>query len=144
MKPDDEMDITPMIDMTFLLLIYFLVATVPDIRTTIDLPVARHGGAVSQREATIITIGQSGKERASVYLADGVVAGALVLGQPAAQRERIAEHVRRGVQEGNRMDVVIKADRGVPHREVARVMQAVSMVDGVQLHLAVLEPIEGD
>ncbi len=142
LETDDEMDITPMIDITFLLLIYFLLVTTPDMQTTVELPPARHGGAVSQRTATIITLGESASEQAPVYLADGKVSGALVEGDPPMQRSRIAEHVRRGLQEENKIDVVIKADRRVPHREVARVMRAASEVDGIQIHLAVLESLD--
>jgi biopolymer transport protein ExbD len=139
---DDEMDITPMIDMTFLLLIYFLVVTTPDMRTSIDLPRASHGGAVSQRTATVITVGESGGGPATVYLADGKVESALAAGELPQQRDAIAEHVRRGLQDDNRTDVVIKADRRVPHREVARVMRSASLVEGIKLHLAVLEPLD--
>ena len=139
---DDEIDITPMIDMTFLLLIYFLLVTTPDVRTAIELPQARHGGAVSQRNATIITIGEASGGTAPIYMADGTIASALVTGEPREQRETIAEHVRQGLQDESRTDVVIKADRHVPHREVARVMRAASLVDGIRLHLAVLQPLD--
>lgn len=139
---DDEMDITPMIDITFLLLIYFLLVTTPDMQTAIELPPARHGDAVSQRIATIITVGELGGRQAPVYLADGKVPSALVEGEPPVQRSRIVEHVRRGLQEENKVDVVIKADRRVPHREVARVLRAASEVQGIQIHLAVLESLD--
>ncbi len=136
------MDITPMIDITFLLLIYFLLVTTPDTQTTVQLPPARHGNAVSQRIATIITLGETAAERAPIYLADGKVPSAIVEGASEVQRDAIAEHVRRGLQEENKIDVVIKADRRVPHREVARVIRAASEVEGIQLHLAVLEALD--
>jgi biopolymer transport protein ExbD len=139
---DDEMDITPMIDMTFLLLIYFLLVATPDIRTSVDLPQATHGGAVSQRDATVITVGQGSGEQAPVYLADGEIASARLTGGPESHRDAIAQHVRKGLQESDRTNVVIKADRRVPHRDVSRVMRAVSLVEGVKLHLGVLEPLD--
>ena len=40
---DAEMDFTPMIDMVFLLLIFFLVASKIDQATSVKLPPARHG-----------------------------------------------------------------------------------------------------
>ena len=52
-QSDDEMDITPMIDITFLLLIFFLVASTPDRQTAVDLPTARFGRGVSQNNAVI-------------------------------------------------------------------------------------------
>jgi hypothetical protein len=34
-QPEEELDITPMIDVTFLLLIFFLVASIPDAQTSV-------------------------------------------------------------------------------------------------------------
>ena len=42
-KQETELDITPMIDITFLLLIFFLVASTPDLQVEVKLPPARHG-----------------------------------------------------------------------------------------------------
>ena len=89
-----------------------------------------------------VTLAESTAGDVPVYLADGKVPGSVVAGEPGSQRTAIAEHVRRGLQQENKIDVVIKADRRVPHRDVARVMQAASQVEGVRLHLAVLEPNE--
>ncbi|MCA9170833.1 MAG: biopolymer transporter ExbD, partial [Planctomycetales bacterium] len=55
---DNEMDITPMIDITFLLLIFFLVAGKLDQDAPVELPPARHGTAVSVKSAAIITVGK--------------------------------------------------------------------------------------
>ncbi len=46
---DFEMDITPMIDITFLLLIFFLVCSTADQDTAIELAKARHGKAVGEQ-----------------------------------------------------------------------------------------------
>jgi len=139
-KTDSEMDITPMIDVTFLLLIFFLVASTPDVQAVIELPPADHGIGVSQRDSTIITIGDSGQENAPVFLADGRYPNALISGSLEAQRQIIAEHVQEGLHsKSKKSDVLIKADRSVKHRDVARVIKAVSHVEGVRIHLAVLE-----
>ena len=45
-----------MIDITFLLLIFFLVATRMDPRANIELPKARTGAAVSARNAVVFTV----------------------------------------------------------------------------------------
>ena len=137
---DAEMDMTPMIDVTFLMLIFFLVASMPDTQAVIELPPADHGIGVSQRDSTIITIGDSGQENAPVFLADGKYPDALIPGTLEAQREKIVEHVQKWFTSPKRKsDVLIKADRSVKHRDVARVIKAVSRVEGVKIHLAVLE-----
>jgi len=143
--PDSgEMDITPMIDVTFLLLIFFLVtSTVPDPSKAINLPPARHGAAVNPRTSVIITVAERGAPAsgspgpALVYLGDGKATAPLP-DDPANQDTRITRAVREGFAEG-RSTVLIKAERGVKHREVSRVATAAAEVEGIQLHLAVLE-----
>jgi biopolymer transport protein ExbD len=140
-KMDDEMDITPMIDMTFLLLIYFIVTSIPDKSTAIELPKALHGDTVAQLKATVFTIGEGGLNNAPVFAADGKIAQ-FALSEDLDQRgKQIQEAVEKGVQEDH-FDVVIKADKGVLHREVARVIKAVSRVPDVQIYLAVMETKE--
>ena len=53
-----DLDITPMIDITFLLLIFFMVASTSDVQTSVELPPARHGKGVSERDSVIITIAE--------------------------------------------------------------------------------------
>jgi biopolymer transport protein ExbD len=134
-----EMDITPMIDMTFLLLIFFLVCSTPDQQTTIDLPAGRYGAGVSERESLIITVSDEGVDTAPVYLADGKIESERLTDEPEEQERLIAEAVVKSKQEDAKDNVIIKADRNVAHREVARVIEAVSRVEGAKIYLAVLE-----
>lgn len=140
-RPRDEdvdMDITPMIDMTFLLLIFFLVSSTPDQQTSVDLPKAYHGVGVSQRNATIFTIGEGGVGGAPVYAADGRIPGTELPDDLDLRSQRIEELVQEGIHE-DKTNVVIKGDKNVAYREVARVVKAVSRVNNVKIHLAVLE-----
>ena len=140
-KTDDEMDITPMIDMTFLLLIYFLVASTPDKNTVVDLATAMKGESVAQLNAVVFTIGEGGLESAPVYNADGKIPGAELSNDLDQRAKQIKEIVEKGFRAGN-ADVVIKADKGVKFRETDRVMKAASRVQGIQIHLAVKETKE--
>lgn len=134
---DVEMDITPMIDITFLLLIFFIVCSTPDQKSSFELAEARHGKGVSERESVFITVSAESSDPAPVYLSDGINGDSLP-NDPDEQRELIREAVEKG-----RLDlkenVLIKADKNVAHRDVARVIKAVSAVDGAKIHLAVLE-----
>jgi biopolymer transport protein ExbD len=136
---DAELDMTPMIDCVFLLLIYFLVASRPDVTTAITLPAAQFGSAVSAKRATILTVvDQDGA--GLVYLADGKKGSPL-----AGNEEQQAEDIRDAVQEGLRAgkpNVLIKAERQTPHREVARVARAATQVEGVTLYLAVMDKLD--
>ena len=135
---DEDIDITPMIDVTFLMLIFFLVTSTPDQQTAIELPPALHGEAVSQLESVIFTIAEGGLDNAPVYEADGKVPEFALSDDLDTQAEQIREAVEKGFLE-NKTDVVIKADRGVTYRNVARVISSVSQVEGIKLHLAVLD-----
>ena len=133
-----DLDITPMIDITFLLLIFFLVASTSNRQTSVELPPARHGKGVSARTSVILTVAErGGPGPALIYLADGA-AGPPLPDDPALQEELIVRAVRQGYNEG-KPTVLVKAARGVRHREVSRVAAAAGQVEGIQLHLAVFE-----
>lgn len=136
---DAEMDITPMIDVTFLLLIFFLVCSTPDQQSSVDLPKARYGTGVDKKNSVVITVSDDGIDTAPVYLADGKIAAALLPDNPEEQANLIERAVLRGREDENKENVLIKADRNVAHREIARVIKAVSRVDGAKIFLAVLE-----
>ncbi len=136
---DAEMDITPMIDITFLLLIFFLVCSTPDQMTAIELPKAKYGKGVGERESVIITVSDEGVDNAPVYLADGKLEEARITDDPDEQSDVIVEAVEKGRREENKENVLIKADRNVAYREVARIVKAVSRVEGAKIYLAVME-----
>jgi biopolymer transport protein ExbD len=133
-----DMDITPMIDMTFLLLIFFLVSSTPDQQTAIDLPPAQHGVGVSQLESVVFTIAEGGVDAAPVYAADGRIPGTELPDEPEARRTRVRELVEEGFRD-DKTSVVIKGDKNVAHRDVAQLVKAASQVNGVKIHLAVLD-----
>ncbi|MBA3482780.1 MAG: biopolymer transporter ExbD [Pirellulales bacterium] len=136
--PDAEMDITPMIDCVFLLLIFFVVCSTMEQQSPIELAKARHGKGVSERDSIIISVGAGGVDSAPVYLADDTN-GEPVPGDLDQQREAIRTSVEQELREEGKQDVIIKADRNVAHRDVSQVIKAVSQVDGVNIHLAVFE-----
>lgn len=137
-KDDAEMDITPMIDCTFLLLIFFLVCSNPSADKLVDLAPARHGIGVPKDQSVVITIiAGEGDGLRPVYLADGKV-GTPLGGDAAAQEQEIIDYVTQGRQQGMQF-VILKAERGVPYRELNRVGAAAGSVEGMLLNLAVLE-----
>lgn len=137
---DLEMDITPMIDITFLLLIFFLVASKMDPSAAIQLPPARHGFPAVEKSAVIITMAAESDGQAAVYTANGKLDEQRVDGGDIdAQEDEIAAFVEEQIA-GGKENVLIKAERGIKHREVARISKAATRPEGVQqLYLAVLE-----
>jgi biopolymer transport protein TolR len=135
---DTEMDITPMIDCTFLLLIFFTVTSTPDAQTALDLAPAKHGVGVSMKDSVMISVAETGEGKpAAVYLGDGKV-GSPLAGTPEEQDDQIRQAVEQGLTSGKN-SVLIKAEKGVTHRDVSRVAAAAGSIEGVSLNLAVME-----
>ncbi|HET6883884.1 MAG TPA: biopolymer transporter ExbD [Pirellulales bacterium] len=134
---DTEMDITPMIDCTFLLLIFFTVTSTPDAQTALDLVPAKHGVGVSIQDSVIISVADAGEGKGEIYLADGKV-GQPLAGTPEEQEAQIKQAIEEGLATG-KPNVLIKAEKGVLHRDVSRVATAAGGIEGVNLNLAVME-----
>lgn len=139
--PDDaEMDITPMIDVTFLLLIFFLVASRLDDKPDVQLPSARFGTAVPSDACVYITVATAANDSVAIYLSNGIDPGAILGGTPEEQEARIRDYVKAGLNGAPpKRQVVIKAGKDVKQREMMRVKTAVGMAGEVPLYLAVLE-----
>jgi biopolymer transport protein ExbD len=137
-KDTAEMDITPMIDITFLLLIFFLVCSTTAVQSAVELPPARHGTGVSDRNAVILTIQDRGKSvPARVFVGDGT-GGDHLPDDEDLQADAIVEAVEQGLSEG-KTTVLVKAEKGVRHGEMWRVYTAAGRAEAGTLHVAVLE-----
>ena len=133
---DDELDITPMIDITFLLLTFFLVASKMTDEQAVDLPKARHGGLVSSKASVIILMKRGTGDQAAVLRADGVPFSA----DTEQQNAEIAEYVQQGLDSGKKY-VIIRAEGSVRHGEIGRVSEAISesLAEGEVINIAVME-----
>ena len=130
-----EMDITPMIDVVFLLLIFFVVCSTIGRTTAVQLPKAKIGVAVNPKTATVLTL-HGFENDAIVTLGEGADVQPLAADRET-QREEIIQAVERGLQQGKH-NVVIKADRRLYHGEVHRVESAAA-VPGITLNIVVAE-----
>ena len=133
-KPDVEMDITPMIDVTFLLLIFFLVTSTMAAKTPLQLPPAKNGAGVSENNSIVLSVFK-GDPSPQVYLSDGKPE------HPALGMSEVTEYVRQGYAagEGKRL-VIIKADRDVPAGFVEEVARAAAEVsDDLQFYVGVMD-----
>lgn len=132
---DDEMDITPMIDITFLLLIFFLVASKMDPNSAVALPKARHGTAVVEKNSVVILVSQGTPEAPKVSRESG---------QPfssdlATQEDEIRDYVEKGLASGKQY-VLIKAEKQIKQRHVSQVAKSIGLAPEAQsLHVAVME-----
>jgi biopolymer transport protein TolR len=127
---DGEMDITPMIDVTFLLLIFFMVASTMQGTPDVDVPPAQHSIGVDSAGATVVTIlaPLSSAESPRIVLGDGE--------GPEADQGEVRRYVEDGIREGKRR-IVLKAEGDVPHGLVDEVSQTIKSVDGTELFMGV-------
>jgi biopolymer transport protein ExbD len=138
---ESEMDITPMIDMTFLLLIFFLVASKMDAGANVKLPPARHGTAVVEKTSVILTVAAGEGGKATIYKGNGIVPENLIRAPDVETEENeVTAYVENELITSGKLNVLIKAERGVKHREVSRISKAATKPEDVQqLYVAVLE-----
>ncbi|GAA4421808.1 MULTISPECIES: ExbD/TolR family protein [Bremerella] len=148
-KPEEgDLDITPMIDITFLLLIFFIVTSNLQQQTAAQMPEAKNGTTVSSLDSAVITLTPSGSNgRATVYLGDGITAETMADGADLnRQEELIADYIERSfagtIESGvPKRHLLIKADGKVTYGEVERIALAASrggLVDTIErLYLGV-------
>lgn len=115
---EDDLDITPMIDVTFLLLIFFMVSSTMKPEGALQIPAAKNGLGVTADEACILSIFDD-QGTPGVYLAD-------------AKRENgpvPTDNVTAYVVSQKKPYVIIKADRKVPSGFVEEVARAAAEAD---------------
>lgn len=133
---DDEMDITPMIDITFLLLIFFIVSSKMNAEQAVELPQARNGGVVAAKESVIIIMKRGTGDQADVLKADGTAFSQ----DTEQQAAEVAEYIAKGIDSGKK-HVIIRAEASVRHGEVGRISEAISesLEEGEVINIAVME-----
>ncbi len=137
MHDEAKFDITAMIDLVFMMNIFFLVTTVGAALAEMDLPVARHVVAADLEAAVIfsLTVDPNGGGT-FLYVGDGVD------GEPIAGPEDQLQAIRTAVETGlgeQKTTVLIKAEKNVRLRDLNRVASAASAIPGTELKLAVIE-----
>ncbi len=138
---DAEMDITPMIDIVFLLLIFFLVSSKMDEAVTVKLPPARHGIDVAQENSIIIIIKKVGADQVTVARRDG----SSFSNDLALQEEEIGLYIDAGLTgsppfEAPMESIILKAQGDVREGDVSRVAKSIGKATETPiLNYAVLE-----
>ncbi len=120
---DTEMDITPMIDITFLLLIFFLVASKMQESADVDLPNADYGMAVPEQVSVVVIVKNLGDSKSQVCNGKGDPFS----DDLEAQEIEVADYVARELEANqDLLHVMLKGEKGVKHGEIARVAEAMS------------------
>ena len=137
---DSEFDITAMIDLVFMMNIYFLVTFITVALGEINLPTAAHAAALDRDKATVVTVLAGPDWRTVfVYLGDGKKGTPIT--DADDQVTQIANEVERASALG-KTAVLIKAEKGIRLREIKRIGAAASR-EGTTLHIAIIEKEAG-
>ncbi|QDU81982.1 Biopolymer transport protein ExbD/TolR [Polystyrenella longa] len=134
-KPEDaDLDITPMIDVTFLLLIFFMVTSTMQESSNISPPGARHGDGTNKGDSVIITIAapDTPTDEPEIRFGDKPNSPIINLGQVEAEVKTAVAAL--GIKEPN---VIIKADRDTPHGYVQQVLREIDHIENVRYHIGV-------
>lgn len=135
-EPDSELDITPMIDIVFLLLIFFIVTSRMQPEQVTDLPKARHGEGVASKQWIVINVKRGVGDAAEVSKKDG----SNFSSDKEEQGQQIEDYVKEGLEQGMKL-VVIRAEGSVRTGEISRLRTAISnaLEEGQEINIAVQE-----
>ncbi|REJ93041.1 MAG: biopolymer transporter ExbD [Planctomycetota bacterium] len=114
---EEDIDITPMIDCVFLLLIFFMVTSTMQGAKALTLPSAKHGLGVNSKEAATVTV-FADEGGPAVYLSDGDRKNGPV------EMDEVAAYVK----DSGKKVMIIKADQGVPSGYIEEVARAAADV----------------
>lgn len=128
-NPDDgELDITPMIDVTFLLLAFFVVVSNMDPQKALDLPVASYGETIADKNSVVLLV--TPDESGSGHLiykgrskSDDTLVGS---GTPRDQENEIGDFVENDLSNSpEKKSILIKAEGDVKTGTVQLVKRGV-------------------
>lgn len=128
-KMGGDLDITPMIDVTFLLLIFFMVTSTMQSTPDVELPVAYHGEGVGQNQQVIVSIvDEDGRPK-------------LIFGDPPGEEWTLSEIVtaaREQLQTG-KTGILVKASGRIPTGYVKEVTSELQRLGELQFYYGVSE-----
>lgn len=133
-RTEEGVNLTPLIDVVFLLLIFFMVSTTftKETHLAVDLPEASAGSALVENAGIDIVISASG---------DYSINGQLVVNQQAKTLSRALEQVAAG---NNKQPLVITADANASHQAVVRAMDVAGKLGFAQLRITTKETVESE
>ena len=128
-----HIDMTPMVDVVFQLLTFFLLAVKRDSMETVDVPITNNSTAVLESESIYITIKPAPRKDAEPE----IIIGESRKGDgKAVTLEMVRDAVEKGVANG-RPKIVVKAERLVKWGEVQKVTRIIALVKDAQLFVGV-------
>ena len=133
-----EVNLTPLIDVVFLLLIFFMVTTTFDrhARLKVSLPESSAKAAQQEQEPLVLSIDAKG----NYFLNDRQIVNQQLNTLKQAIRKTI-EQTKIGQSNNGYSEIalVLRADANTPHQSVVRAMDAASQLGLTKLSIATVE-----
>lgn len=123
-RGEDEMDITPMIDITFLLLIFFIVCSTMDPTKIGTIPEADNGLAISAKDSAVIFINPAGEDKVVLARMDGSEFSR----DEDTQTTEIIEYITSEIEKSqgrNKQHVMLFGDADVKVNQVTRIQKVI-------------------
>jgi len=135
-QEEAEFDITAMIDLVFMMNIYFMVTALVSAMAEIDLAQAAHCTPADTDGAVIINVMAGGGERGpQVTLGEGSGAKPIA----AAEQEKAIQAAVEKMLAAGHDRVIIKAEQNVSHKDVSELMRFANDAGEIKLYLGVHE-----
>ncbi len=125
-KEEVDVNITPLIDVVFLLLIFFMVSTTFEHESEINITLPEASREYVDSKPDVIRIAIDADER--IFINDRPLLN--------AQLQTIKEALRDSLHDREDIPVIINADAGATHQAVIRVMDAARQLDLVKITFA--------
>ena len=132
-EEDPEVNLTPLIDVVFILLIFFMVSTTfqKESELKIELPEASGEPAEERKELLEIVIDADGH----YFIDEQQVVN--------TELDTLKRAISKSIGDQTELPVVIRADRLTPYESVVRVMDATAQLGLVHMSLATNQPESG-
>jgi biopolymer transport protein ExbD len=128
-RDEVNLDITPLIDVVFLLLIFFMVSTTFEHNSEINITLPNSSKEVTQAKPDAVNVGLD--SQGNVYINDKALVN--------AQLETIKTALSDALVGLNEPPVIISADANASHQSVVRVMDAARQLGLVKITFATQE-----
>lgn len=128
-RPDLLVDITPLIDVVFLLLIFFMVSTTfeKQAKLKIDLPEASAQAQLQEAQSVVIAIDAQGR----YHINDRQLVN--------SQKETLKLALQKTVGDNKDTSLILRADGRTPHQAVVNAMDVAAQLGLTRLSIATLD-----
>ena len=133
-REEPELNLAPLIDVVFLLLIFFMVSTTFERDTEISLELPEASGEPLQTERLVVEISIDAEGRYYINQQELI----------NTQIDTLKRGIQQAMGDEQRPQVIISADRQTPHQAVISAMDAARQLGLVNLTFATRSPAEGN